>query len=186
MRLKIYGDKLANTLAENSLLKFCFIVMLVITVINTVVAYQAMSNQKVVILPPVVDHKISIRGNDADDEYLKMMARYAGKLLLDYTPSNVEANFSDFLKLASPDTFSIMRDELDKIIEEVHRLRISSSYHIHQIKKLGDTNRLEISGLRTKYADDTRIEQRNEHYILTYEIDDGTFRVTGASKKNGN
>ncbi|MGB5987832.1 MAG: TraE/TraK family type IV conjugative transfer system protein [Desulfobacterales bacterium] len=185
MKLKLYGDKLANALAENALLKFCFVVMLIATAINSRVAYTAMSNQKVVILPPVVDHKIAIRGNEADDEYLKMMGRYAGKLLLDYTPSNVEQNFSDFLKLASPKVFATMRDDLDKIIEEVQRLRVSSSFHIHQIKKLGSTQRIELVGLRSKYADETLIERDTEHHIIAYDIDDGTFRVTGASKKNG-
>lgn len=185
MKLKLYGDKLANALAENALLKFCFVVMLVATIFNSVVAYKAMNNQKVVILPPVVDHKIAIRGDDADDHYLRMMGRYAAKLLLDYTPSNVEGNFSDFLKLASPKVFAGMHDDLDKIIEEVIRLRVSSSFHIHQVKKLGDSNQIELVGLRTKYADETLIAQDTEHHIIEYGIDQGTFEVKGVIKKNG-
>ena len=185
MKLKIYGDKLANALAENALLKFCFLVMLGVTIFNAVVAYKAMNNQKVVILPPVVDHKIAIRGNTVDDHYIKMMGRYTAKLLLDYTPSNVEGNFSDFLNLAAPSVFAGMRDDLDKVIEEVMRLRVSSSFHIHQIKKLGDTNRIELVGLRTKYADETLISRNIEHHIIEYQINAGTYRVTGVSKKNG-
>lgn len=185
MKLKIYGDKLANTLVENALLKFCFVVMLGATIFNAIVAYKAMNNQKVVILPPVVDHKIVIRGNTVDDHYLKMMGRYTAKLLLDYTPSNVEGNFSDFLKLAAPKVFAGMRDDLDKIIEEVMRLRVSSSFHIHRIKKLGDTNRIELVGLRTKYADETLIAKDTEHHIIEYQINAGTYRVKGVSKKNG-
>ena len=137
MKLKIYTDRLANVMAENALLKFCLVIMLGITIFNSIVAYHAMNNQKVVILPPLVDHKIEIRGNDAGEEYLKMMSRYSINLLLDYTPSNAEQNFSDFLKLASADVFSSMRSDLDKIIEEVIRLRVSSSFHIHKINKLG-------------------------------------------------
>ncbi len=185
MKLKIYGDKLANALAENALLKFCFVMMLGATIFNSVVAYKAMNNQKVVILPPVVDHKIVIRGNAADDHYLKMMSRYATKLLLDYSPSNVEGNFSDFLKLAAPKVFAGMRDDLDKIIEEVMRLRVSSSFHIHRVKKLGDTNRIELVGLRIKYADETLISRDTEHHTIEYRIDEGTFRITGVTKKNG-
>ena len=185
MKLKIYGDKLANAMAENALLKFCLILLTGITIFNAIVAYRAMNNQKVVILPPMVDHKVAIRGNDADDEYLKMMSRYTIKLILDYTPSNVEQNFSDFLKLASPGVFSSMRTGLNKIIEEVIRLRVSSSFHIHTIKKLGNTNRIELVGLRSKHADDVRIESAIEHHIIEYDIDEGTFRVTGVSQKNG-
>ena len=185
MKLKIYGDKLANVMAENRLLKFCFVLTLGITILNSIVAYHAMNNQKVVILPPMVDHKIEIRGNDADDEYLKMMGRYSIKLLLDYTPSNAEQNFSDFLKMASPDVFSSMRSDLNKIIEEVIRLRVSSSFHINTIKKLGSTNQIELVGLRSKYADDVLIESAIEYHIIEYNIDDGTFRVMGVSQKNG-
>ena len=185
MKLKIYGEKLANAMAENALLKFCLVIMLGITIFNSIVAFRAMDNQKVVILPPMVDHKIEIRGNAADEEYLKMMSRYSIDLLLDYTPSNAEQNFSDFLKLASADVFSSMRRDLDKIIEEVIRLRVSSSFHIHKINKLGSKNRIEIIGLRLKHADDVCIESGIEHHIIEYDIDDGTFRVTGVSKKNG-
>ncbi|BBO87973.1 TraE/TraK family type IV conjugative transfer system protein [Desulfosarcina ovata] len=185
MKLSIYGDKLANTMAENRLLKLCLLVTLGLTIVNSLVAYHAMNNQKVVILPPVVDHKIEIRGNDADDEYLKLMGRYSIKLLLDYTPSNAEQNFSDFLKLASPRVFRSMRIDLDKIIEEVIRLRISSSFQINTIKKLGTTNRIELIGLRSKFADDVRIADAIENHIIEYEIDDGTFRITGVSQKNG-
>ncbi|MGD8703139.1 MAG: TraE/TraK family type IV conjugative transfer system protein [Desulfosarcina sp.] len=185
MKLKIYGDKLANAMAENRLLKFCLLLTVGITMVNAVVAYHAMNNQKVVILPPMVDHKIEIRGNIADDEYLKMMGRYSIKLLLDYTPSNAEQNFSDFLKLASPGVFSSMRSDLNKIIEEVIRLRISSSFQIHTINKLGGTNMIELIGLRSKYADDVRIDSAIENHFIEYEIDDGTFRVTGVSQKNG-
>ena len=184
MKLSIYGDKLANALAENRLLKFCLLLTLGITIINSVVSYHAMNSQKVVILPPMVDHKIEIRGNDADDEYLKLMCRYSIKLLLDYTPSNAEQNFSDFLKLASPGVFSSMRSDLNKIIEEVIRLRVSSSFQIHTIKKLGTTNQIELIGLRSKYADDVSIEKAIENHIIEYEIDDGTFRITGVSQKN--
>jgi conjugal transfer pilus assembly protein TraE len=185
MKLKIYGDKLANVMAENRLLKACFVLTLGITIFNAIVAYHAMNNQKVIILPPVVDHKIAIRGNDADNEYLKMMSRYSIKLLLDYTPSNAEQNFSDFLKLASPEVFNSMRRELNKIIEEVTRLRVSSSFHIHTIKRLGSTNQIELVGLRSKHADDVLIESAVEHHIIEYDIDDGTFRVMGVSEKNG-
>ena len=135
MKLKIYGDKLANAMAENALLKFCLILLTGITLFNAIVAYRAMNNQKVVILPPMVDHKIAIRGN--------------------------------------------------KIIEEVIRLRVSSSFHIHTIKKLGSTNRIELVGLRSKHADDVRIESAIEHHFIEYDIDEGTFRVTGVSQKNG-
>ncbi len=185
MKLSIYGDKLANAMAENRLLKFCLLLTMGITIVNSFVAYHAMNNQKVVILPPMVDRRIAIRGNDADDEYLKLMARYSIKLLFDYTPSNAEQNFSDFLKLASPRVFSSMRSDLDKIIEEVVRLRISSSFHINSIKKMGTANRIELIGLRSKFADDVHVEDAIENHIVDYEIDDGTFRITGVSQKNG-
>ena len=132
--------------------------------------------------------RLAEKGGTTIEEVSKaegLTTSYTAKLLLDYTPSNVEQNFSDFLKLASPKVFATMRDDLDKIIEEVQRLRVSSSFHIHQIKKLGSTQRIELVGLRSKYADETLIERDTEHHIIAYDIDDGTFRVTGASKKNG-
>ena len=172
-------------MAENTLLKFCLVIMLGITIFNSIVAFRRNGQSEGGYLPPMVDHKIEIRGNAADDEYLKMMSRYSINLLLDYTPSNAEQNFSDFLKLASADVFSSMRSDLDKIIEEVIRLRVSSSFHIHKINKLGSTNRIEIIGLRLKHADDVCIESGIEHHIIEYDIDDGTFRVTGVSQKNG-
>jgi hypothetical protein len=128
MKLSIYGDKLANAMAENRLLKFCLLLTLGITIVNSLVAYHAMNNQKVVILPPMVDHKIEIRGNDADDEYLKLMGRYSIKLLLDYTPSNAEQNFSDFLKLASPKVFSSMRQNHRRGDSPEDQLLVSSQY----------------------------------------------------------
>ena len=184
MKITRYGEKLANALAENALLKLCVVLMLAATVVNAIVAYRAMNNQKVVILPPVVDRRIEIRGNEASDDYLKLMARYAGKLLLDYDPSSIEENFSDFLKLVSPDVFARMRVEMDKMIEEVIRLRVSSSFHIHTIKKIGNQNRIELVGNRTKRSDNTLISQDIEHHTIEYAIDDGSFLIKGVSEKN--
>jgi hypothetical protein len=50
---------------------------------------------------------------------------------------------------------------------------------------MGTTNRIELIGLRSKFADDVRIEESIENHIIEYEIDDGTFRITGVSQKNG-
>jgi hypothetical protein len=44
---------------------------------------------------------------------------------------------------------------------------------------------IELIGLRSKYADDVRIDSAIENHFIEYEIDDGTFRVTGVSQKNG-
>jgi conjugal transfer pilus assembly protein TraE len=184
MKIKLYGERLANALAENALLKVCFVLMLAATVVNAVVAYRAMNNQKVIILPPVVDRKIEIRGSEVNDDYLKLMARYGAKLLLDYDPSNIEENFSDFLKLATPEVFGSMRSQMDKIIEEVQRLRVSSSFHIHTIKRLGSQNRIEIVGERTKRSDNTLVSQDIEHHLIDYEIDEGTFHIKGVTEKD--
>ena len=64
MHLNFYQNKTSNVWAENRLLKFVVVVMGLSSVISIFMSIHAINRQKVVILPPVVDKRIVISGND--------------------------------------------------------------------------------------------------------------------------
>ena len=88
MNLDIFLQKSSNIFAENRLLKFSIVVLGVAVVINTAGLFKALNSQKIILVPPVINSKISVTGDKASDEYLKEFTRYALGLALTYNPSN--------------------------------------------------------------------------------------------------
>ncbi|MEI6704464.1 MAG: TraE/TraK family type IV conjugative transfer system protein, partial [Deltaproteobacteria bacterium] len=77
MNLDIYLQKSSNIFAENRLLKFSVVVLSIAVVINTAGVFKALNSQKTILVPPVINSKISVTGDKASDEYLKEFTRYA-------------------------------------------------------------------------------------------------------------
>ena len=87
MKLDVFLQKSSNLYAENRLLKFCMVALTVAVIISSFFSYEALKYQKVVVLPPVVDRRIEIKGTDVNDDYIKLFTRYITTLMFTYTPA---------------------------------------------------------------------------------------------------
>lgn len=178
MLWKKYLEDKVNLRANNMLLKFCLICMCIAVCISGLAAYKATVSQKIVILPPVVDERIEITNNDANDGYLRLFTRYVCSLFATYNPGTVAGQFEDLLALTAPEYYAELSADLEKLKAEVIRLRISSVFYPREIEIKRKKGEITVSGLGKQSATSTVIKEGQTKYIIKYRIINGKFYVT--------
>lgn len=175
MNLDIFLQKSSNIFAENRLLKFVVVTLGFAVVINTAGLFVALNSQKVILVPPVVNSKISVSGDKASDEYLKEFSRYILNLALTYNPVNARSQFSELLAVYDPAQFQASRKELYELADKIENTKASSTFYIHSIINDTEKRRLEITGTKKTYMVDQKAEDAQKAYIIEYRFDNGKF-----------
>lgn len=175
MNLDIFLQKSSNIFAENRLLKFVVVALGIAVVINTAGLFMALNSQRVILVPPVVNSKISISGDKASDEYLKEFARYILNLALTYNPVNARSQFSELLAVYDPAQFQASRKELYELADKIENTKASSAFYIQSIINDTEKHRLEVTGTKKTYMVDQKAEDTLKVYLIEYRIDNGKF-----------
>jgi len=177
MRLNFFVDKFANMKAENRLLKFAVVVVAVSSVMSAIVSYSALKYQKVVILPPVVDRRIEISGNNVNDDYVKLFTRYTMGLMFNYTPHTFRGQSNELLKLVTPEFYNIFHGKVTVMAGNIERLLISSVFYPQKLSINQGKKEVTVQGLRQQRAHDSPIEDKQKKYIMRYKIINGRFYI---------
>jgi conjugal transfer pilus assembly protein TraE len=175
VNLDIFLQKSSNIFAENRLLKFVVVALGIAVVINTAGLFMALNSQRVILVPPVVNSKISISGDKASDEYLKEFARYILNLALTYNPVNARSQFSELLAVYDPSQFQTARKELYELADKIENTKASSAFYIQSIINDTEKRRLEVTGTKKTYMVDQKAEDTLKVYLIEYRIDNGKF-----------
>ncbi len=175
MNLDIFLQKSSNIFAENRLLKFVVVVLGIAVVINTTGLFMALNSQRVILVPPVVNSKISVSGDKASDEYLKEFARYILSLALTYNPVNARSQFSELLAVYDPAEFQTSRKELYELADKIENTKASSAFYIQSIINNTEKRRLEVTGTKKTYMVDQKAEDTLKVYLIEYRIENGKF-----------
>lgn len=175
MNLDIFLQKSSNIFAENRLLKFVVVALGIAVVINTAGLFMALNSQRVILVPPVVNSKISVSGDKASDEYLKEFARYILNLALTYNPVNARSQFSELLAVYDPAQFQTSRKELYELADKIESTKASSAFYIQSIINDTEKRRLEVTGTKKTYMVDQKAEDTLKVYLIEYRIDNGKF-----------
>lgn len=183
MNLDIFLQKSSNIFAENRLLKFVVVVLGIAVVINTAGLFMALNSQRVILVPPVVNSKISVSGDKASDEYLKEFARYILNLALTYNPVNARSQFSELLAVYDPAEFQTSRKELYELADKIENTKASSAFYIQSIINDTEKRRLEITGTKKTYMVDQKAEDTLKVYLIEYRIDNGKFTLVRLYEK---
>lgn len=175
MNLDIFLQKSSNIFAENRLLKFVVVTLGIAVVINTAGLFMALNSQRVILVPPVVNSKISVSGDKASDEYLKEFARYILNLALTYNPVNARSQFSELLAVYDPAEFQTSRKELYELADKIENTKASSAFYIQSIINDTEKRRLEVTGTKKTYMVDQKAEDTLKVYLIEYRIENGKF-----------
>ena len=178
MKLDLFVEKTSNLYAENRLLKFVVLVIGIAVIINSVFSYRALHYQKTVILPPVVDRRITISGNDVNEEYIKLFARYSIGLLENYSPVSVRAQFDELLKLVAPSFYPSFENTLADLAATVNTLMITSAFYPFRINLNKKNKTITITGTKKQFTSSNIVNKgQSKTYIIGYVISNGRFFI---------
>lgn len=179
MKMDRYMEEKANVLATNVVMKTVVIALSIAVCVLAYCTYEATATQRVVILPPVVDERIEITNNDANDGYLKMFTRYVCSLFTTYSPATVNGQFETLKELTAPDYYAELSSDLEKIKAETIRLDMASVFYPREFEIRRDKKEIIVSGIGKKTASNTTVEDGAMSYAIRYRIINGKFYVTG-------
>ena len=179
MNLETFVQKSSNLYAENRLLKFVVVCLTIGVIISSIFSYAALSYQRVVILPPVVDKRIEISGNSVNNEYVRLFTRYALTLLNDYTPGNAPGQFDELLALASPSFYPTFQQTLDGMKDTITKLNLTSVFYPQTLKIDTEKKIIKASGIQKHFAGADMVDNGKKKYQITYVIINGRFYING-------
>ena len=177
MKLDKFVQITSNLHAENRLLKFVVVCLGIAVVLSSFFSYMALHYQRVVILPPVVDKRVVISGNEVNEDYVRLFTRYAMSLLNNYTPNVARAQFEELLKLATPSFYPAFQKTLMNLADTIKKLNITGTYYPQKIQI--DTKRkiITVTGRKKEFTNATLVDAGMKKYIIKYTIVNGRFYI---------
>jgi conjugal transfer pilus assembly protein TraE len=183
VKLELFTSKAANIFAENRMLKFTVLVLLVAVLILSTCVVTAMNKERVILVPPVINSKVMITGDQASDNYLREFTRYIVNLALTYNSANARSQFSELLAVYDPAGFPNARKELYELADKIENTRASSAFHIQSMTNNPEKNQVEVLGSKMTYIGEMKADIIQTTYIVEYRFDNGKFILTRLYEK---
>lgn len=185
MKLDIYLNRASNVFAENRLLKVSLIILLIITIFNSYMLSRALTYQRTVIIPAGFNEKVELKGDSADDAYLRTFTRYVVNLMFSYSHATARAQFSELLLLYAPEAFPLASKAFYRLADEIETARVSSVFYIHSILTDHGKKVIEVKGTEMKFIEDKKLESAPKEYLISYRVQNGTFQLLDVKEKTG-
>ncbi len=182
MHLKNFLNHVGRLRAENRLLKFAVLVIGVLVCVNTVMLQKALTSQRTILVPPGLDTKVEVRGDQVDDQYVMHFARYVSALAFTFHQGNVQKQFEELLLLFAPEAYSSGKTTFHNLAAKVLETRLNQVFQIDKVSIDQDQKRIEVFGMRRQFIDDKRVDTVAITYILEYRISDGKFLLLSVSE----
>ncbi|MDD5233849.1 MAG: type IV conjugative transfer system protein TraE [Syntrophales bacterium] len=182
MKEHVRMNRLGKALEDNRILKFVVLVYGFAVVFNSFMIYRALHYQKVVLIPPGLDRKATVSGNNLDDAYVSAFARYVAGLAFSYTPASAKKQFEELLTLFAPEAYPEGKRTFYVLGEKIVETRSSSAFYVDRIEINPEKNRLEVFGMKKLYIDDRKIEDSAKTYWIEFKVNNGRFAVVSISE----
>jgi len=181
MKIDLFIQKTSNLYIKSLLLKFVVIVIGLALVVNGFYTYKMLAKQRVVIIPASnLKNRVEVGMFEADEEYIKMMARYVSGLFLNFSPGNARSQYSELLGLYSPDAYNDAKAMLYDMADKIETTSVTSVFNLNGIAYVKNPKRgldIEVKGVRVLYSKDQKIEEKNRKYVINGEVLNARFYV---------
>lgn len=177
MKIDIFLDKHLNIKAENKLLKFFVVLIGIIQIVNIAWNYSITKSTKTIIIPSGLTSKLEISSNEMSEETIKQYTRYILGLVANYSPATVRSQFDELLTFYHPDSFAEAKVTLYSLAEDIEKAKVSSSFYIQKITLDSSKHTVEVSGTKRQYANEIKLKDKNETYLIEYTINNGKFMI---------
>jgi conjugal transfer pilus assembly protein TraE len=184
MELNKYIEQKNNLIAGNRLLKLAVVTIGLGLVVNAFITFSLSKRARTVIVPPVVNTRFEISGSRLSDEYVKVMTRYVMSLAANYTPITVRSNFDELLGLYDPGSYAEGKRTFYKLADTVETAHVTGSFFIQKITVDENKREILVEGVKRLTANEQKVEEGAETYIIAYVNDNGRFSIANLSRKS--
>ncbi|QEM66762.1 hypothetical protein FO488_00375 [Geobacter sp. FeAm09] len=185
MQFSLYESKLKNLIAQNSLLKFCIVLL---TIGEFFLGYKidlAMKYQRTILMPNRIVKKTVITGDEVPQDIINQHTRDICTLAFNYNPDSVRGQYGELLQyFKSGDVFEAARTQFYSLADTIKSARLSSSFIIGKPIEIDSDKRLiTVTGSERHWVDMAFVDVTEKAYVIAYEVNDGMFQITSISEK---
>jgi len=185
--INVYQQKVSNIFAENRLLKFGFLVLLIMSVSNWQAIQSASDQQRVVIVPTNPSGELWVKGSDASNQYLRQMARYVTSMIGHYTASTARSQFEELLMLFTPLTYADAKTGFETLSDQIEGYPTVSSRIIwvgnEPLKIDRDRSLMTVDVTRERLVNGDVTRREDKMLLIDYTIVDGQFQIETIQEK---
>ena len=178
--VKRFTDATSNIWAENRVLRFMSVCVLAGCLILAYVSLVAMKREKTIIVPfgQGVEHLYMI-GDQPSESYLVAISRNIIQLVGTYTPSGIQFQLDEVLKLVHPRYYSAKRDAFRRDIERLQAFReVSFATYIRYDEAIDyGEGVLRVPVRRERFVGKSRTTDGG-YYEIRYFVEEGRFWLT--------
>lgn len=184
MRFPLYERLTSNLWAENRLLKFVVVLIGCIELWNSHKIDLAMKYQRTVLVPSGLDRRVTLIGDSASEEYIRLFARIVTNLAFNYNSAAARGQFGELLQYFTVDTFPSAKAAFYSMAETIERTRVSSSFVISKpIEVDSASHTITVTGIQRQWIESNFIDSSEKSYQVSFMMTDGRFAITGINEK---
>ena len=187
MRFSLFEQLMSNLRSENKLLKFVVVVIGCVQLWNSHKIDTAMKYQRTILVPLGLDQRVTIVGDRASDEYLKVFTRIISNLAFNYNSASARGQFGELLQYFTPETFPAAKTAFYSMADTIERTRVSSSFVISKpVETDSEKQTMKVTGIQRQWVESNFIDTAEKIYLISFKMTDGQFRVTAISEMKAN
>jgi len=184
MRFKLFEGILGNLRGENKLLKFVVVVIGCVELWNSHKIDEAMKYQRTILVPAGLDRKVTITGDRASEEYIRIFARTVSSLAFNYSSATARGQFGELLQYFTADTFPVAKAAFYSMADTIERTRVSSSFVISKSIDIDSAKQtISVTGIQRQWVESNFIDTSEKTYMISFKLVDGRFAVTAITEK---
>jgi conjugal transfer pilus assembly protein TraE len=122
------------------------IALLAANMILGLIIYQSDTDDRVVIVPPMMDKQFWIKGDQFSAEYLELMSEWLAGLPLSTTPNSVGLRNEIFLRYVEPNVHAAIKSQFDVRADQVKKDNVSTLFYPTSFQTSRTTKQVAITG----------------------------------------
>jgi conjugal transfer pilus assembly protein TraE len=144
-------------------------------------------HERIVLVPPVLEHKADVSWNSANEEYYKSVGLYFAVLIGNITPSNVNFVSKTLASLLDPEIYEQVKVKLKSYSEDLgmNSSNVVNFFSPKNVVFEKDTNKVFVNGTLTTTSSGGNPHFREVVYELSIEIRNGLPIITSLDSYEG-
>lgn len=173
-------DKEYNLIKKNTqLFKKLLVWMIGTNVLLVILLMMTINREKIVLIPEVApEDKLWVAHSAVSSEYLAILSRNLMSLLLEVSPSNVQAQQTELLKFVAASYRDLLKAKLDEIASAITGNNISQNFFITNIRIIQHKNIVYINGTLNEYIDKSLVSSTSQIYKLSFRVKNYSTELT--------
>jgi conjugal transfer pilus assembly protein TraE len=151
--------------------------LLLLSLILIIFCFDLSHRERVVLVPPHIEHSFWVDNDGASSEYLSEMALFFCFLRLDVTPESADSQRQILLRYTDPHTFGVLNNALIAERDHIVAQHVSTAFYPISVKVNAKSFVVIITGDLTSSVGATPLPVQRVAYQLQFRYEQGRLSV---------